>query len=478
MSKFFNFEIDSLFEELVSLQFSQYGPLHHPIKRQSIKYLPNGNIELTTISNGSATADAVEHKAGTIRVNDDKAVLESYGGVVIELRGIQPFSNTRQQNYAAEIDEITEVSSVDELYCKFKDQSVSDFQIEYVSNVESGYIFPNSFSVSHTKTDVIKLGDGEDEFNIEESVNNSSFSRSALFLDIEGVKLYLISLSKSKSDIKINDAVIVYLTPQSLEVRNKIRDCIAFGLGKQIHYHGYAIFNSDYRYVELSCKANYSKVRKDSYHASMPTPLGRAHLELGQIEMNRLVNSMYANYENYNLKHVFWGYWHALDAPIHMAGVHFGACIEAFQSAYVSQHSQDFPKKLIQKSEWKIFREKTLEVANALNIPEQECSVLINKINNLNQTPQSVISERFFENLGIVLSALEKSAWKERNNAAHGKTADDNAFEVQIRNIKILKCLLHRMLLISTQASKYYFDYYSIGFPIRYLNDSIVEEIA
>ncbi|EGQ7769610.1 hypothetical protein [Vibrio parahaemolyticus] len=478
MSKFFNFEIDSLFEEFAGLQFRQHGPLYHPIKKQSIRYLPNGKIELTTISNGSANADSVEHKAGTIRVNDDKAVLESLGGTVIELRGIQPFSNTRQRNYVTELDEITEISSVHELWCKFNDQSVDDFQIEYVSNVESGYIFSDSFSISHTKTDVIKLGNGESEFSIEESNNNKSLSRSAVFLDIDGIKLYLISLNKNKGDNKINDAVIVYLTPQALEVRNKIRDCIAFGLGKQIHYHGYVILNSDNRYVELSCKANYSKVKKDSYHALMPTPLGQAHLELGHLEMNRLVKSMYENYEKYNLKHVLWGYWHALDAPVHMAGVHFGACIEAFQSAYVNQHSQDFPKKLIQKSEWKTFRERTLEVANALDIPEQERSILINKINNLNQTPQSVISERFFEKLGIELSVLEKSAWKERNNAAHGKGADSNGFEVQIRNIKILKCLLHRMLLISTKASEYYFDYYSIGFPIRYLSDSIVEEIA
>ncbi|EOW9210692.1 hypothetical protein ACN25T_003466, partial [Vibrio cholerae] len=360
LSKFFNFEIDSLFDKFQGLQFSHYGPLHQPIKRQSIKYLSSGNIELTTISHGSAIKYAIEYQAGTIRVNDEKAVLESYDGAVIELRGIQPYSNTRTRNYAAEIDEITEISSVHELYCKFKEQSVNDFQIEYVSNVESGYLFPNSFDVSHTKTDIVKLGNGESEFNIEESYNSDSSSRAALFLDIDGIKLYLISLSKIKSQNKINDAVIVYLTPQSLEVRNKIRDCIAFGLGKQIHYHGYVILNSDYRYVELSCKANYSKVRKDSYHASMPTPLGQFHLELDQIQMNRFVKSLYENYEKYNLKHVLWGYWHALDAPIHMAGVHFGACIEAFQSAYVSQHSQDFPKKLIQKSEWKVFREKTL----------------------------------------------------------------------------------------------------------------------
>ncbi|EMK6905998.1 hypothetical protein V9J78_003645, partial [Vibrio cholerae] len=307
MSKFFNFEIDSLFDKFQGLQFSHYGPLHQPIKRQSIKYLSSGNIELTTISHGSAIKYAIEYQAGTIRVNDEKAVLESYDGAVIELRGIQPYSNTRTRNYAAEIDEITEISSVHELYCKFKEQSVNDFQIEYVSNVESGYLFPNSFDVSHTKTDIVKLGNGESEFNIEESYNSDSSSRAALFLDIDGIKLYLISLSKIKSQNKINDAVIVYLTPQSLEVRNKIRDCIAFGLGKQIHYHGYVVLNSDYRYVELSCKANYSKVRKDSYHASMPTPLGQFHLELDQIQMNRFVKSLYENYEKYNLKHVLWG---------------------------------------------------------------------------------------------------------------------------------------------------------------------------
>lgn len=474
LSKLFNLKIDNLFEELPGLQFSEYGPLHQPIKSQSISYTPNGRIELTTNSNGSAKTDAIEHHAGVIRVNKEKAKLEAYGDVWIELRGIQPLTHTRHRKYIGDVDELTELSSIDEVYCKFNDHSINDFQIEYVSNVESGYIFPDNFENSLTETRVIKLSNGAQKFNIEENTNNSSLGRSSLFLDIEGIQLYLISLSEST----INDAVIVYLKTQPKEVRDIIRDCISFGLGKHIHYHGYAILNSNYNYVELCYKSNYSKVRKDSYHASMPTPLGRVQSKLGSAETNRLVNSIYRNYEKYNLKHVLWGYWHALDAPLHMAGVHFGACIEAFQSVYVSKHSQAFPKKLIHRSQWKTFREQTLKITESLDISEQELSILINKINNLNQTPQSVISERFFEKLGIRLSALENAAWKERNNAAHGKSVAGDAFKVQLRNIKILKCLLHRMILISTDASDYYFDYYSIGFPVRTLTDSIVEPVV
>lgn len=475
MSTLFNLNIDSFLENFAGLRFCTYGPLHHPIKNHKIRFDPKGQIELTTVSDGISITNAVEHPPGTVRVNDDFAVLESYSGVKLELKGVQPFNSTRNTNYVIGIDEYVETSTVHEISGNLREQCVDDFQIEYVSNIEDNYLFPDSFDKKVVENTTINIKSDKHEFKIEDINKHNAFSRSALALQIGDIELYLVVTK----DSGINDAVIIYKRVQSEEVRAKIRDCISFCLGKHLHTHGYLILDSKYRNVAFAYKSNYQKIRKDSYPALMPAPLGRAQMGLGSFETNRLVNAIYESYEKYNLRHVFWGYWHALDAPIHIAGVHFGACIEAFQSAYISHHSEDFSQKLVQeKSMWKAFREAAIKTTELLNIPGKELFILINKINNLNQTPQSVLTERFLTQLGIKLSELELSAWKERNNAAHGKSVNDGSFNLQIRNIKILKCLLHRMLLIATDGSDYYFDYYSYDFPVRLLTDSIVEPIT
>ncbi|QRV23828.1 hypothetical protein [Marinomonas foliarum] len=416
----------------------------------------------------------LKHRVGTVRINNDKAVLQSDYGIEVELRGVQPFNHSRNTNYKLNTSELVENSEVNELYCRYLDQSEGYIQIQYISNIQSNYIFPDSVDEKVESINKVFIEDDEHEgVTVEHIENREGLSRSALSLNIGGIKLYVVSVKGND----INSGVIVYKTVQNSEVRERIRNCVSFCLGKRIRYHGYIVLNKDYKYVEVSYLSNRFKNLDDEYTALMPAPLGMFNFQLSSNETNRLANALYDNYEKYNLRHILWGYWYALEAPLHMAGVHFGACIEAFQSAYVSVHSECFSKKLIDKSKWKSFREQVLKVVDELNISEQELKVFENKIANLNQTPQSVITDRFFLELGIKLSDLENSAWKERNNAAHGKSSGED-FKTQIRNIKILKCLLHRMLLIATKGSDSYFDYYSYGSPVRALNDSIVEPIT
>lgn len=468
-------EVESFFDGLSELEFCNNGPLHSPIKKQVIKFDKFGKLILTTIAEGNASARRVEHRAGTVRINSDKAILKSINGRKVELRGIQPFTHSINNNYKSDTSELVETSSVDELYCELLNRCESDIQIEYISNLEDIYHFPDSVDEKISHKNQISIDGGNDKkFVIEHTGSSGGLSRSALFLNIHGINLYVVSLKGNR----INSGVIIYESTQDRDTRDKIRDCISFSLGKRINYHGYIILDKNYKYVEISYISNRFKNLDKEYPALMPAPLGRAHLQLGSNETNRLVSALFDNYDKYKLRHVLWGYWYALEAPLHMAGVHFGACIEAFQSAYISANSDSFPKKLIDTIQWKKFRNIALNSVDELDIPQQELQVLKNKINNLNQTPQSVITYRFFAKLGINLSNLENTAWKERNNAAHGKSSDENAFEDKIRNIKILKCLLHRMLLIATNASDFYFDYYSYDFPARALNESIVQPIA
>ena len=58
-----------------------------------------------------------------------------------------------------------------------------------------------------------------------------------------------------------------------------------------------------------------------------------------------------------------------------------------------------------------------------------------------------------------------------RNNAAHGNEIEYENYINLIRETKLLKLLFHRIVLTITSASDSYFDYYSLGHPIRPLEE-------
>lgn len=470
MHSFFYLDLNHIFDNSHGLSYVNYGPLFHPIRSQSVKLTQNDIIELITISDANSTSNAPEQPAGTVRINTDQVKLITAQGASIELTGVQPLRNSTNRDYSKNTNERIEISSVHEIKCELQGRNDNDYQIEYLSNLKHTYLFPDFVDTTSNSIKKIDLISNNKSLKIETSVPNTNFSRSALYLRIDEIEFFLVSLDNEK----INDSIIIYLQPQSEAVRAKIRNCLSFTLGRLLHYHGYAILNKNHSLVELFYKSKQIDVKK-SLPTTMPSLLGSAYFQLQSDEVSQFVNSLYFNYDKYQLQHVFWGYWHALDAPLHMAGVHFGACIESFQSAYVSQHAESFPKKLIGKSEWKTLQDRATNIINELEIPITEKNILINKVSNLNQTPQSIITKRFFEQLGIKLSPLETAAWRERNNAAHGNRALSNNYLNQLRNIKVLKCLLHRMIIIATNASENYLDYYSHGLPVKHVSTAINE---
>ncbi|MGB1311740.1 MAG: hypothetical protein ACPG47_11030, partial [Leucothrix sp.] len=79
----------------------------------------------------------------------------------------------------------------------------------------------------------------------------------------------------------------------------------------------------------------------------------------------------------------------------------------------------------------------------------------------------------FLESLDLKLSDLEKSAWKQRNNAAHGNEVEEGSQIQLIRETKVLKVIFHRVFLKIIIGSGHYYDYYSIGFPVNELSECI-----
>jgi hypothetical protein len=190
--------------------------------------------------------------------------------------------------------------------------------------------------------------------------------------------------------------------------------------------------------------------------------------------INDIINKFVDNYDKYDLQHVSWLYWHAVISPIHLRGVCFGAVLEYIQSKYIAENSISFKTGLVDKKIWKDISKPLFRVINeAENLTDEERKVLNNKIGNLNITPQSILTDRFFSTLNLNLGEKEKSAYSRRNDAAHGNKTPNDDYISLIRENKILHVLCNRVLIKILSLSGVYVDFYTVEHPIRYISDYI-----
>jgi len=123
-----------------------------------------------------------------------------------------------------------------------------------------------------------------------------------------------------------------------------------------------------------------------------------------------MASSLYRIYDAYSLQSAFWNYWHARAAPVHMTAAHFGAAIEALQKAVFKASKPPLDRTIVGNEEaWKdLCKRISTDIAEA-NLTDEAKKILVNKAQNLNVAPQSVIMERFFGALGLEIGALESA---------------------------------------------------------------------
>jgi hypothetical protein len=188
--------------------------------------------------------------------------------------------------------------------------------------------------------------------------------------------------------------------------------------------------------------------------------------------LNRVVNALLAKYDGLNFGDVSWAYWHTLCSTPHIAGVHFGAAIEALQRRYMAANPGRVATKIIpDRIIWTSFRDDVERVISALSPSEESKAALRQNVPSLNQVPRRTITEALLREIAIELGPDESKAWKRRNDAAHGNEVEPGEELHLIQDTKLLKVVLHRMLLRITNGSDSYFDYASLGFPVRRLQD-------
>jgi hypothetical protein len=203
-----------------------------------------------------------------------------------------------------------------------------------------------------------------------------------------------------------------------------------------------------------------------------PCPLGpRAFLDIDAAKLSRMVNAIYAKYEDLNFGVVSWAYWHAVTATPHIAAVHFGAALESLQRAYFGSTATPASSKIVNDEIWDKIRVSLESSLDRTDLPAETRETFKNKIRNLNSRSQHSTSKDLVDELGLVLGKREKEAHDARHASAHGK--DDEVDVEWIRDIKLLRIRFHRIFLAMTGASDEYYDYFTIGHPIRRVKESV-----
>lgn len=108
---------------------------------------------------------------------------------------------------------------------------------------------------------------------------------------------------------------------------------------------------------------------------------------------------------------------------------------------------------------------------------QEAIKIFNNKIDGINLAPQKVLLSRLMSTLELKLSNNESKVWKRRNDAAHGHETESEDIFHKIKDIRILRILLNRILLKIMQISDTYIDYCSVEArlpPVKKLEESII----
>ena len=177
-----------------------------------------------------------------------------------------------------------------------------------------------------------------------------------------------------------------------------------------------------------------------------------------------------------NFDALSWAYWHAICAPMHMKPAHFGSAIEGLQEAYCKAHPDKNRKRLIKdkdKDKAKALRDRLNAALLGLELDEELAAVFERKISNLNEVSGAVLSARILVELGLDVGPADEAAWARRNQAAHGKPRRSEDTIPTMRDTKLLRLLLNRMVLKIARASPTYFDDYTSGHAVRPLSQCV-----
>jgi hypothetical protein len=332
--------------------------------------------------------------------------------------------------------------------------------VEWVSNLPDQPIWTEPQQVEMIETVSKLIGSGSDAVRMHWTGKTSKHAL-ALHVTLNGEHIYLLRPETEKSHCQI-----VYQRFVDEVFRNKVRTCLSFTLGRPIVYLGHTVYCAEW--VPITMRSVTAFSAEGAFFKLLDGPPYPINLPqyanvIDESRVNAIASALLLIFDEIKLSTISWWYWYAACAPVHSTALHFGSLIEMLQKA--APLERQLSTKLIDDRQWQSLKTNVLAVLHPLAISPDEKQILVGKISSLNQAPQSLVLKRLLDSVRLRTSSAEINAWKHRNMAAHGISAE-NAKEM-ILNGKLLRLLFHRLLAAVSKCSDHYVDYYSLAHPAR-----------
>jgi hypothetical protein len=465
------------FQEIISkfpITFETNEILPDKINKVRFERVTNFRIHMIIDSPPTSLPRAKKRVPNEVYRNDNKVTFTSPLGSGL-IRNIAHKSSHTSYGDSGN-DKSINVYAIDSIEFSLAHSKKSAYVVEDLANVPTNYLWPSAASDKSTTSNTRTFpGNPPIIFKTEQGRLNTH--RTAMQIDVDGTKLIIGEIVELDNNVK-DPGYITYIEYKDEPLRNQIRDCMSYAFGLPLVYFGYSEYDEKGKLTAFKALSPATvNGRAWDIPSLPPAPITQQNgttnlldIDLFQNITTRLLKSIYL----YNISVLLWRLWYAESAPYFMRPAYFGALIEGFQKVYIKSNDA-VSRTIVEKSEYSKVKKTLLRYLNRLKVGEAEKSLFLNNIHSGNCTSHRVVSERFYLNLGLEIGSLENNAWSKRNDAAHGNVIHEDDQINFIRETKILRAMLHRIILKVTDGSPYYFDYYTYGRPIRLISESIQE---
>ncbi len=410
---------------------------------------------------------------GTIYRNESQILLQSHLGQISLHSVHHSNSNTSISRHST----TTDTFSIEKMCFMSSSDRLPEYTVEHVANLPDHYIWPDSNNFSSKTQNLMKFGAIPD-LEISSGASSKSASYNCIHIKINDEDV-IIGKEKDAKNVK-NSGYIFFRGHPPEQFRRLIRDALSFAFGFQIIYFGYTSLTFTGSIIALEAITPHTMGgRAWQSSGSPPAPItsmdGRSN-QLDKLLVQRIVQGFVSNSSKYNIANIPWRLWYAEAAAYFMKPAYYGALIEGIQKAYLDDNTNNIDRTIIKKASFKKHKRFIEKYIKKVCNCEHEIKLFTDKLNNSNVAPQKILASRFFSHLGLSLGNLENNAWNKRNDAAHGNSIADDDVINYMRDTKILRIILNRVILHLTDASEFYVDEYTIGHAVRRLSDQIPDE--
>jgi len=412
-----------------------------------------------------------EETAGKISEINNETILHFRFGEICKLKNL---SSGQYGSYANH--EGFEVyfeffgACVEICYPNVEEEKWDIINIGNVANL--GFVYDKSSKEIDRELCILNLDDGVKIIN-RKSHSRSHGSYASIILDEKKYYLYM----RDESAFILTE----YNSERNRSDWQKILNCISFAFGRYFTLLGRSIFNENWqRNISQEFSAYTEKGALCHDISSQPSPLGRLNdngtISLNLIDSDRLsrfISNMLRLYDEYNFDYLTFVYFYGYHMPVHLSPVIYAAAVEALMGRIGAKISSNV---IDDKPKVRLIRKNFKQLIDYCELSDNQKSDLKGNIDRINFRPIKEQIRIFCEREGLVFSDIEKTAWNRRNSIAHGRFEDQRDIQSTIKDVRILRILMVRVMLSLFDDDWCYFDYSSLNFPIRIIKDPPLQE--